>query len=135
MLRAYRGRLRRARPAADPPAGCQTGAAAGVTGWFVARVRGHSMRPTLTDGDLLLVARARPVTPGCLVVVRLPDATVAVKRATHLEPTGWWVERDNPRAGVDSWTLGPIPHDDVLGVVVLRGWPRPARLTATAPPR
>lgn len=106
-----------------------------MSGWFVARVRGHSMRPTLTDGDLLLVARSRPVTPGRLVVVRLPDATVAVKRARHLEPTGWFVERDNPRAGVDSWTLGPVPNEHVLGVVVLRGWPRPARLTRSSPPR
>lgn len=88
------------------------------------------MRPTLTDADLLLVARSRSVTPGALVVVRLPDATVAVKRATHLEPTGWWVERDNERVGVDSWTIGPVPRRDVLGVVVLRVWPRPAWLTA-----
>ncbi len=92
------------------------------------------MHPTLADADLLLVARSRPVAPGSLVVVRLPDATVAVKRATHLERAGWWVERDNPRVGVDSWTIGPIPRHDVLGVVVLRVWPRPALLTATTRP-
>jgi SOS-response transcriptional repressor LexA len=127
MVRAYRGRLRRARLASDHPAGSRR--------WFLARVRGDSMRPTLAAGDLLLVARSRPVAPGSLVVVRLPDATVAVKRAAHREPAGWWVERDNPRSGIDSWAVGAVAEHDVLGVVVLRAWPRPARFTRTSPPR
>ena len=63
--------------------------------------------------------------PGAVVVVRLPDGTTAVKRAVHREPAGWWVERDNPRAGADSWSLGAVPGRDVLGVVRARLWPRP----------
>ena len=30
---------------------------------------------------------------------------------------GWWVERDNPAEGVDSWLVGAIPDGDVLAVV------------------
>jgi SOS-response transcriptional repressor LexA len=91
------------------------------------------MLPTLTDGDLLLVDRSRPVARGSLVVVRLPGRPVAVKRATYAEPAGWWVERDNPRVGVDSWTVGAIAQHDIVGVVVLRGWPRPAIFAASQP--
>ena len=86
-------------------------------------VRGRSMEPTLYDGDRLLVDYRAPVRAGRIVVVRLPDGVVAVKRATRREPGGWWVERDNPREGVDSWSVGVIPERDVLSVVLLRLWP------------
>lgn len=82
------------------------------------------MRPTLHDGDRLLVLHAGRPRVGRLVVVRLPDGVVAVKRAVRREPGGWWVERDNPDEGVDSWTVGAIPDADVVAVVLLRLWPR-----------
>lgn len=99
--------------------------------WEVAVVRGRSMEPTLRDGDRLLVRSGqRGARPGRLVVVALPDGRpVAVKRLVRREPDGgWWVERDNPREGVDSWQVGALPEAAVLGVVVARLWPRPGRL-------
>jgi phage repressor protein C with HTH and peptisase S24 domain len=87
------------------------------------RVAGESMRPTLRPGDVLLVRAHAPVRTGRLVIVRLPDGTTAVKRATHRVPEGWWVERDNPAAGVDSWLVGAIAPRDVVGVVLARLWP------------
>ncbi|QWZ10402.1 S24 family peptidase [Nocardioides panacis] len=91
--------------------------------WGLAVVRGRSMRPTLRDGDRLLVRHGAAPRPGDLVVVRLPDGVVAVKRATMRRDGGWWVERDNPDEGVDSWQVGAIPEADVLAVVRLRVWP------------
>jgi hypothetical protein len=89
------------------------------------------MQPTLYDGDRLLVLHGGRAGPGRLVVVRLPEPTgdapsggvVAVKRATRREPGGWWVERDNPLEGVDSWLVGPVPDDRVLATVLARLWP------------
>ena len=81
------------------------------------------MQPTLSEGDRLLVSYARRPSAGRLVVVRLPDGVVAVKRAVRREAGGWWVERDNPSEGVDSWSVGAIADDDVLAVVLLRIWP------------
>ena len=88
------------------------------------------MLPTLADGDRLLVRWGGTPRSGRLVVVRLPDADdgprpVAVKRATHREAGGWWVERDNPREGVDSWAVGVIPDRNVCAAVLLRLWPLP----------
>jgi hypothetical protein len=110
------------------------------------------MLPTLADGDRLLVRRLvgpgspdhRPGSaeslagaaapwpstaaprPGALVVVRLPgDRPDAVKRLFGRQDGGWWVERDNPAEGVDSWLVGAIPDDGLLGVVRARLWPRP----------
>jgi hypothetical protein len=93
-------------------------------------VRGTSMRPTLADGDRLLVRWGSPARLGALAVVRLPDGRpLGVKRLALRDPGGWWVERDNAAEGVDSWQLGhPIPDADVLGLVLLRIWPRPGPL-------
>jgi phage repressor protein C with HTH and peptisase S24 domain len=91
----------------------------------MAVVRGRSMLPTLREGDRLLVCYGARPRPGSLVVVRLPDRPLSVKRATHREADGWWVERDNPAEGVDSWLVGAIPEGDVVAVVLARLWPRP----------
>jgi hypothetical protein len=91
--------------------------------WGLAVVRGRSMEPTLRDGDRLLVRY--DVTPrvGRLAVVRLPQRPLSVKRVTRREDGGWWVERDNPREGVDSWLVGAVADRDVVAVVVCRVWP------------
>ena len=90
------------------------------------------MRPTLAAGDRLLVRYGARVEAGAVVVARLADGTVAVKRAVERRTTrtgapAWWLLGDNP-AGVDSRHRGPVPDSDVLGVAVARVWPRPRRL-------
>ena len=86
-------------------------------------VRGRSMEPTLYDGDRLLLVHGVLPTIGRMAVVRLPDGVVAVKRVVRRDPGGWWVERDNPAEGVDSWLVGAIPEPDVVAVVQVRVWP------------
>lgn len=94
------------------------------------------MEPTLRDGDLLVVRvphRDEDLT-GRVVVARLPGGRPAgVKRATARQDGGWWLERDSPTQGVDSWTFGAVPTEDVTGVVVARVWPRPCRFTHPSP--
>ena len=91
--------------------------------WGVAVVRGRSMEPTLREGDRLLVRYDAIPRLGDLVLVRLPERAVAVKRVVHQLPDGWWVERDNAAEGVDSWLVGAVPEADVVAVVVRRLWP------------
>ncbi len=87
-------------------------------------VTGRSMEPTLYAGDRLLVHYGARPRPGSLVVVRLPGGRpVAVKRLARRVDEGWWVERDNPTAGVDSWLVGAVSDQDLLGRVLLRLWP------------
>ena len=102
-----------------------------LASWGMAVVRGRSMQPTLYDGDRLVVRHGASPRAGDLIVVRLPDGVVAVKRATTRRESGWWVERENPAEGVDSWLVGAIPEDDVLAVVRARVWP----LRRSAPQR
>lgn len=81
------------------------------------------MEPTLYEGDRLLVLYGVRPKVGRLAIVELPDRPVAVKRVTRQVVDGWWVERDNPEEGVDSWLVGAVPDDGVLGRVLARVWP------------
>ena len=98
-----------------------------LASWGIAVVKGRSMQPTLHDGDRLVVRHGATPRVGDLVIVRLPNGVVAVKRATMRQPAdgqaGWWVERDNPKEGVDSWTVGAIPDADVIAVARFGLWP------------
>lgn len=102
----------------------------------IAVVRGRSMEPTLHEGDRLLVRYGVLPRAGRLALVVLPDPSgpvTAVKRLETRAEDGWWFSRDNPREGVDSWTLGrPSATSDVLAVVLARLWPRPRPLRAPA---
>ena len=106
-------------------------------GWAV--VRGDSMRPALAPGDRLLVRYGAAVRPGALVLARCPAGARVLKRATERRETrdgrpAWWLSSDNPGVGVDSRHRGPIAVEDVLGIALLRVWPRP-RLFRGIPPR
>jgi hypothetical protein len=82
------------------------------------------MEPTLRDGDRLVVVPGGRPRPGRVAVVRLPGGRpLSVKRLGFPAEDGWWVERDNPAEGVDSWQAGAVPPADVLGTVLLRLWP------------
>jgi nickel-type superoxide dismutase maturation protease len=97
--------------------------------WGLAVVRGRSMQPTLNDGDRLLVQYGRAPRPGGIAVVRLPERNgLSIKRIAWSDSGGWWIQRDNPAEGVDSWQVGPIPPDGVVAVALVRVWPRPRLL-------
>lgn len=90
------------------------------------------MVPTLAEGDRLLVGYRRRPVPGDLVLARFPDGTLTVKRAesartTRVGGAGWWLLSDNREEGVDSRHRGVVADEAVLGVVLLRLWPRPGR--------
>ena len=87
------------------------------------------MLPALRDGDRLLLRRGRAPRARDVVLARLRDGTLVVKRVAERRAAGWWLLSDNVAEGLgDSRAWGAVPDDDVLGVVVLRAWPRPRLL-------
>ena len=102
-----------------------------MRGFGVVVVRGASMEPALHDGDRLLVRWGRGrARPGAVAVVRLPDRPLSIKRLAFREPQGWWVERDNPAVGIDSWHVGAIPDADLVAVAIWRLAPSPGRIAS-----
>jgi hypothetical protein len=109
----------------------------------IALVHGRSMEPTLHEGDRLLVLYGARPRCGKLALVRLPNdeagapRPLAIKRLTRRDPEGgdgWWVERDNPKEGLDSWSadVGAIPAAGIRARVLLRV---PDRLRMWVPAR
>jgi nickel-type superoxide dismutase maturation protease len=90
-------------------------------------VTGESMLPWLRPGDRLLVRRGARIRPGDIVIARHPGqpGTLIVKRLTHQDEDGWWLESDNQRAPGrrDSWDFGAVPDRLIVGRAVLRYWP------------
>lgn len=95
--------------------------------WRRVTVRGPSMSPALSDGDVVLARFGAVPRPGDVVLVRWAarPGQLSVKRAVRAEGGGWWVRGDNPFASTDSDVLGAA---QVLAVVPVRLWPRPRRL-------
>ena len=96
-----------------------------------------SMVPTLRHGDWLLALRTRRVRPGQIVLAEHPSRPgfLLVKRAARRCDGGWWLESDFPDGpGVtDSRHFGPVPAGAVVGLVLLRYWPRPKIFTHHVP--
>ena len=97
-------------------------------------VRGHSMVPTLRDGDVVLAVPGLRARDGAVALVRWPQrpGQLSVKRlALRLPDEGdddgacWFAVGDAPTASTDSRTLGPAV---ALAVVTHRLWPHPGRL-------
>jgi len=98
-------------------------------------VRGHSMEPTLLEGDWLLVDRDayRRRTPrvGDLVVVPDPRTgadRLIVKRISHIDPDGYLaLAGDHPAHRVADDVVQPdqilVPPATVVGRPWFRYWP------------
>ncbi len=93
---------------------------------YAVLVAGPSMAPTLRHGDALLVRRTSRGRPGAVAVVCFAGVEGRfVKRLVREVEGGWWALGDNPYGSTDSRDYGPA---QVVGVVMLRWWPRPGRV-------
>lgn len=93
----------------------------------MAVVAGLSMVPTLAPGERLLVRYEGPIVLGDLVVFK-HSGQIDVKRIEHIETSGLFVLGDNELVSTDSRNYGLIAHEDVLGTIVMRIWPKPGRI-------
>jgi nickel-type superoxide dismutase maturation protease len=93
-------------------------------------VRDTSMRPALSPGDRLVVARWLRPRRHDLVVSRDPEqpSTYLVKRVANVQPGGNVVlHADNPNVSRDSRHFGAVPGRLIVGRVVFRYLPTERR--------
>lgn len=91
--------------------------------YFPVRVMGHSMRPTILEGDFLLVKKADSYQIGELVVVQLAEQKL-VKRLVDTRADQVWLSGDNIKASDDSRKFGWIEKNKIIGKVLFRYWPK-----------
>ena len=82
------------------------------------RVAGDSMQPTYRPGDTLLGWRWFTPKRGDIVVV-VRDRPL-VKRVTHVNGEGIFIEGDNPRRSTDSRTFGLVRRDQVEARIIAK---------------
>ena len=93
----------------------------------MAVVAGLSMVPTLAPGERLLVRYDGPIVLGDLVAFK-HAGQIDVKRIERIEADGIFVLGDNDLVSTYSRNYGLIAHEDVLGTIVMRIWPKPGRI-------
>ena len=89
----------------------------------LAMVSGHSMDPTLNDGDFLIVYAKEPTDQDIVILTtegKESKAEYIVKRyyEEKSDETGYWVEGDNKNNSLDSRKLGTFNKDNLFGVAI-----------------
>jgi phage repressor protein C with HTH and peptisase S24 domain len=87
--------------------------------FVVRQVRGDSMAPTLTDGQLVVGRQTRDLKAGDVVIIS-HNGLEKIKRIEHHEGDLVYLLGDNAGASTDSRTLGWLPAKSIIAKVV---WP------------
>jgi signal peptidase I len=115
----------------------------GATFFDIVRVAGHSMEPTIRNGQVLVINRAAygiqvpllssylirwsaPV-PGDIVLFKSPveDRLVVKRCAPAGLSSGVFALGDNSANSFDSRDYGPVPVSEIRGKVLFQGPPEP----------
>lgn len=96
-----------------------------TSNFSISIVNGHSMEPTLQDGDILIVSnKAIPKDQDIIVLSSdgndFFDEKDLVKRyyADKSTDSEVWVEGDNKEVSLDSRTAGTLNRKNIYGVVI-----------------
>jgi phage repressor protein C with HTH and peptisase S24 domain len=82
------------------------------------RVEGDSMLPSYRPGDTLLGWRWFAPKRGDVVVVRRDRPLI--KRITHVNVEGIFIEGDNPRRSTDSRSFGLVRRSQVEARIIMK---------------
>jgi nickel-type superoxide dismutase maturation protease len=85
--------------------------------WYLRRIEGKSMEPSLKEGQIILVSQTRVFSRGDVVVVFVKGREV-IKRISDQKEGKVFLEGDNKRASTDSRHYGWVIDRHVIGKVV-----------------
>jgi len=82
----------------------------------IRRVVGSSMEPALAEGTIVVVHTWKKPKKDHVVMARVNDREI-IKRIVKIEDDICLIYGDNELLSADSRQFGPIPINDVVGVV------------------
>lgn len=78
------------------------------------------MKPTLCNGEFVLIDPNRDIAEGVVLVADHPNLPeMMIKRVQSLDERGIWLLSDNSEVGTDSRRFGAVAPTSVHGVVTL----------------
>ena len=83
------------------------------------KVTGHSMSPTLEDGDYVITKKPRLHQAGLLYVMNHSDLGRIIKRLQDIKHDKCFFIGDNPKVSTPSSLIGAVEKDRVVGQVIL----------------
>lgn len=84
---------------------------------LIRRVSGASMRPTITEGEVVVALRSRPRV-GSIVIARQGGRKV-VKRVQRIDDSTYYLVGDNSSESTDSRHYGNVSKSDILGTIMI----------------
>jgi acetyl esterase/lipase len=81
------------------------------------RIVGNSMRPTLSEGDILFARKHRKIAKGDIVIAKYDNKEI-IKRVKKITGKRYYLEGDNKKASTDSRKFGPVRDKDITAVAV-----------------
>ena len=85
------------------------------------KIKGNSMSPIFAEGDYVLALSkkiSRPKIHDCIVFEDDIYGCI-IKKISAAQKSGFYVKGTNP-SSMDSQSLGLIPHDRVIGKVIMK---------------
>ena len=76
------------------------------------------MEPAIRAGSFALIHAVRSYTKGDVVLFK--HGELMLKRIADIQNGQYYLLGDNPNDSIDSRSLGWIPHDKLLGKVILK---------------
>lgn len=84
---------------------------------IIRRVEGHSMEPTLREGQIVVATPLLKVGKGDIVIAR-PEGREIIKRVSGISSDRLALKGDNDTHSRDSRVFGEIERKKVLGKVI-----------------
>jgi hypothetical protein len=106
--------------------------------FFLRRVEGDSMLPSLKAGDIVLARLTSSMKAGSIVIAKMNGREV-IKRVRSASKDGAFLVGDNLHKSSDSRKYGMVPKSDILGTVIFSTSNMSkfkfSKVKATAPPQ
>ncbi len=88
---------------------------------LVFKISGHSMEPTIKDGDKVLVNRLtyllKAPKKGDIIAAKIAGGKIFIKRISKIEGNRHFLSGDNPNDSFDSRKFGMLGKDQIVGKV------------------
>lgn len=87
--------------------------------FYLRRIVGESMEPTLKQGRLVIFLKTKKIKTQDIVIAKVGNREV-VKRINNINDSGVELIGDNPEKSTDSRSYGAVDMDRIKGKLIIK---------------